>query len=150
MIAVGEKLLAAAREVSAYGLAAAHLGLDEPLVVISTSADANRRDYLLLYNPEVTAVATDTATGTEGSVSMPGIEVSVMRPIWADVAFDTPEGSCRTIRFESFVARVAQHEIDQMNGLFFLARVSRLKRDAAIRRFGKTAARCVSPTGPIS
>ena len=44
----------------------------------------------------------------------------------------------QTARFEGFAARVAQHEIDQMNGVFFLSRVSRIKRDTALRKFGKT------------
>lgn len=137
MLAAGKALLAAAQEVQAYGLAAAHLGLDEPLVVISTAVDRAKRDYVVLYNPEVVGVSDATASGTEGSVSMPGIEVAVTRPSWAEIAYDQDNGMRITSRFDGFVARVALHEIDQMGGVFFLQRVSKLKRDMALRRFQK-------------
>jgi peptide deformylase len=138
MLAAGERLMDAARSVQAYGLAAAHLGLDEPLVVISVASETTQRDYRLLYNPEIILAATETSTGPEGSVSLPGIEVPVERPIWVEVGFDDADGVPQTARFEGFVARVAQHEIDQMNGVFFLSRVSRIKRDTALRKFEKS------------
>lgn len=138
MIDAGAALLAATSEVQAYGLAAAHLGLIEPLVVVSVAADPAQRDYRILYNPEIVAVADETAAGAEGSVSMPGIEAPVARAVWAEIAFDDATGLRQSARFEGFVARVVQHEIDQMNGVFFLERISRIKRDTAIRKFAKS------------
>ena len=138
MLADGEALLEAARSVQAYGLAAAHLGLDQPMVVISVANDTTQRDYRVLYNPEVILASEDRAFGPEGSVSLPGIEVPVERATWVEVAYDNADGGRETARFEGFVARVAQHEIDQMNGIFFLARVSRIKRDTALRKFEKS------------
>ena len=137
MLATGAALLEAARSVQAYGLAAAHLGLEQPLVVISVGSDPSRRDYRVLYNPEVVLAAAETAMGAEGSVSLPGIEVTVARATWVDVAFDDAGAGRQTVRFDDFVARVAQHEIDQVNGIFFLQRLSRLKREAALRRWKK-------------
>ncbi|MFK4809363.1 peptide deformylase [Devosia sp. ZW T5_3] len=138
MLEAGDRLLAAAREAQAYGLAAAHLGENEPLVVMSMASDPAQRDYRLLYNPEIVAVAEETASGPEGSVSMPGIEVAVQRPVWAEIAYDDADGIRQRERLEGFVARVALHEIEQVNGIFFLSRVSRLKRDAALRKFDKS------------
>lgn len=138
MLRAGEALRSAAQEVSAYGLAAAHLGLVEPLVVMSVAEDRTLRDYRILYNPEVVLLSPETATDAEGSVSLPGIEVPVERSIWAEVAYDDADGIRQTARFEGFVARVAQHEIDQVNGIFFLSRISRLKRDTALRKFDKS------------
>ena len=138
MLAAGEHLLEAARSVQAYGLAAAHLGLDQPLVVINVASDPTQRDYRVLYNPEVVLASGDSSVGPEGSVSLPGIEVPVERATWVEIAYDNADGIRETARFEDFVARVAQHEIDQMNGVFFLARISRLKRDTALRKFEKS------------
>jgi peptide deformylase len=137
MLEAGAALLAAAADVQAYGLAAAHLGLNEPLVVVSM-ADAGRRDYRLLYNPEIVLVSDDTEIAAEGSVSMPGIEAPVSRASWAEVAWDDETGQRHSERFEGFIARIAQHEIDQVNGLFFLRRLSSVKRDTAIRKFRKS------------
>ena len=138
MLVAGRALLEAARDAQAYGLAAAHLGLEEPLVVISVAADSGQRDYRVLYNPEIVLASAETAPGAEGSVSLPGIEVPVERAIWVEVAHDDADGIRRTARFDGFVARVAQHEIDQVNGVFFLGRTSRLKRDTALRKFEKS------------
>lgn len=138
MLQAGERLLAAAKEAQAYGLAAAHLGENEPLVVMSMASDPAQRDYRLLFNPEIVAVAEETASGPEGSVSMPGIEVAVQRPVWAEIAYDDADGIRQRERLEGFVARVALHEIEQVDGIFFLSRVSRLKRDAALRKFDKS------------
>ncbi len=135
--ATAERLMAAATDAQAYGLAAAHIGEIEPLVVISIATDTSQRDYQALFNPEVTAMADTTQTGPEGSVSMPGIEAPIERPVWADITYDTTDGERVTSRFEGFVARCALHEIEQMNGIFFLSRLSRLKRDTAIRKFQK-------------
>ena len=136
--ATGAALLAAVSEVSAYGLAAAHIGQVEPLVVLSIAGDRNTRDYRVLYNPVVTSMASAVETGQEGSVSLPGIEVPVERPVWVEIAHDDDLGARQSMRLDGFAARVAQHEIDQMNGVFFLGRISRLKRDTALRKYAKS------------
>jgi peptide deformylase len=57
------------------------------------------------------------------------------------IAFDDDTGQGQELALSGFAARVAQHEIDQVNGVFFLTRISRLKREAAIRRFAKLGRR---------
>jgi len=141
MLEAGAALLVAARDVQAYGLAAAHLGLDEPLVVISVASDSKQRDYRVLYNPEIVLSSPESAVGPEGSVSLPGIEVPVERATWIEIACDDAEGERSRMRLDGFVARVAQHEIDQLQGMFFLNRVSRIKRETALRKFEKSQRR---------
>ena len=137
---VGADLLSAAQGAQAYGLAAAHIGEVAPVVVISLSDPASR-DYHVLYNPRILATDGPEVAGKEGSVSMPGIEVEVVRPEQVRIGFDDENGNPLETDLSGFAARVAQHEIDQMNGVFFLSRVSRLKRDAAIKRFAKLSRR---------
>lgn len=140
LLAVGERLEAAATAVKAYGLAAAHLGLVEPVAVVSLSTDPATRDYRVLYNPRVVQLSEDHAIDMEGSVSFPGVEVPVKRATWVDIAYDDAGGQRQAQRLEGFAARVAQHEIDQVNGLFFLRRLSSVKRDIALRKFHKSLA----------
>jgi peptide deformylase len=137
MRAAVEQLLAAAEAARAYGLAPGHIGLDEPIVVVSVANDTSRRDYRVMFNPFVVETSPETEMGTEGSVSLPGVEVAISRPVWAVIAYDTAAGERTTERVEGFVARCCLHEIEQMNGVFFLSRLSRLKRDAVLRRFKK-------------
>lgn len=136
--ALGARLREAAASAPADGLAAAHLGEPAPIIVMNLAADGAARDDLLLYNPRIIAVSAETESGVEGSVSMPGIEAEIVRPVWVDVAFQDEDGAELARRFTCFHARVAVHEIEQMQGLFFLQRVSRLKRDMLIRKFGKS------------
>lgn len=138
--AIGQRLLAAGMEAKAYGLAAVHIGEVAPIALVSISEPDNR-DYRLLYNPMVVSSSPEQEIGTEGSVSLPGIEVDVLRARSVDIAFDDENGSRQTLALSGFAARVAQHEIDQVNGIFFLSRVSRLKRDAALKRFAKLGRR---------
>ena len=134
--ATGARLLATAEHQRAYGLAATHIGQAEPVVVVSFGPPEGR-DYHLLYNPRILGLSAETAPGIEGSVSLPGIEVEIVRAISVSLAYDDQDGVGREITLSGFPARVAQHEIDQMNGIFFLEKLSRLKRDAALRRFRK-------------
>jgi peptide deformylase len=108
-------------------------------VVINAEPGAPASAYQLLYNPRIVAVADETASGEEGSVSLPGIRVEVERPIWAEISFMDEAGQPGTRRFDGFAARVALHEIEQMQGIFFLERVSRLKRERALKRAKKLA-----------
>ena len=134
---IGERLLAAAVSSNAYGLAAVHLGDVAPVVVISD--DTADRQHRLLFNPRVLAVSETAEKGAEGSVSLPGVRVEIARPVWADIAFMDAAGLPMTARFEGFAARVALHEIEQMQGIFFLDRVSRLKREMVLKKARKVA-----------
>lgn len=106
--------------------------------MISTSLDPDKREYLKLYNPEILSLGGDVVEGPEGSVSMPGLQVAVPRPSRARIAYDDDAGARHEIDLEGLPARIAQHEIDQVNGTFFLDRMSRLKRDMAIKRWKKS------------
>lgn len=140
LVAIGQRLLEAAKAANAYGLAAVHIGAVAPVVVMSSAADPGKRSYLVLYNPEITGLSEAMAPGTEGSVSMPGVEVEIVRAVWAEVAWDDEAGVRQEARFEGLPARIAQHEIDQVNGIFFLDKLSRLKRDMVLKRFRKRGA----------
>jgi peptide deformylase len=117
-----------------------HIGAVAPVAVISLSSEASQRDYLVLYNPEILWVGGGEATGPEGSVSMPGLQVDVPRPLMARIAYDDEAGARHEMELEGLPARIAQHEIDQVYGLFFLQRLSKLKRDIAIKRWKKSQA----------
>ncbi|WP_160194627.1 peptide deformylase [Devosia riboflavina] len=140
LLDVGRRLRAAAEEARAYGLAAVHIGIVAPVAVVSLG-DPTTRDYRVLYNPRVLSTDGPQELGPEGSVSMPGIEVEVLRGHSAVIAFDGEAGQGQELALSGFAGRVAQHEIDQVNGVFFLTKISRLKREAAIRRFAKLGRR---------
>jgi peptide deformylase len=130
LIATGQRLLEAAVEAGARGLAGAHIGL---LTGLTTDPES----YQLYFNPRVVELAVEVESDTESSVSSPGVLVKIERPIWVEIAFDDAGGTPRQARFDGFLARCALHEIEQMNGRFFLLNLSRLKREMALKKGAK-------------
>lgn len=110
------------------------------MAVISTAADPEKREYLVLYNPEILSLDGELLDGQEGSVSMPGLQVAVQRRYRARIGYDDESGTRHELDLEGLPARIAQHEIDQVRGVFFLERLSRLKRDMAVKRWKKAQA----------
>lgn len=118
----------------AIGLSACHIGVQQRLVAIRLADDALMRLYV---NPQILWTSPELKREQEGSVSMPGIAEEVERPAPIGLVWNTLSGAEERAEAEGFLAVVLQHEIDQLDGVFWLDRLSRLKRDRAIRRYGK-------------
>ena len=137
----GPELAAAASDiaetlgsVSAIGLAGPHVGISQRIVVVRLEPGAETRTYI---NPEIAWASDAVATHEEGSVSMPGARESITRPEHVRIRFRTLAGDAREHEAVGFEAAVLQHEIDQLDGIFWIDRLSRLKRDRLIKRYRK-------------
>jgi peptide deformylase len=75
----------------------------------------------------------------EGSVSMPGATDEVTRPRAIRFRYQDGEGAVHEDAAEGFLAICIQHEIDQLDGIFWLQRLSRLKRDRLVKKWAKTS-----------
>ena len=120
--------------VAAVGLTASHLGDLRRLVVIRLEPGAEPRTYV---NPELVWTSPARAVHTEGSVSMPGVTEAVERSAVVKVRYQDLSGAVYEEEAQGFRAACLQHEIDQLNGMFWLERLSRLKRERAIKRLAK-------------
>ena len=121
-------------EVSAIGLTAPHIGVPVRVVVIRMTPEADRRVYV---NPVILWTSPETATHDEGSVSMPGVRERITRPAALRFGYRNLDGMAHEETAEGFSAAVIQHEIDQLDGVFWIDRLSRLKRERLLKRFGK-------------
>lgn len=135
--AIGTRLLAATEAAKAYGLAAIHIGALAPVAVISVAEDPAQRDYRVLYNPVIRSTSGALVAGPEGSVSLPGVEVEISRPEMAVIGFDESEGLSQELTLTGWPVRIALHEIEQVNGIYFLSHLSRLKREMALKKARK-------------
>ena len=77
----------------------------------------------------------------EGSVSMPGVNDEVQRHARVRIDYQDVDGVMQTEESDGLRAVCHQHEIDQLNGLFWINRLSRLKRERLIKRFEKMSRR---------
>ncbi len=68
---------------------------------------------------------------------MRGISEEVERPARVRVRFQDLDGGIQEVDADGLLGVCFQHEIDQLDGIFWLNRLSRLKRDRAIKRYGK-------------
>ena len=93
---------------------------------------------LTYINPEVVSQSTQTMRHMEGSVSMPGFTDEVERPSEIEVRFQDISGGEHRQAAEGFHAICIQHEIDQLDGIFWLKRLSKLKRDRLVKKWEKS------------
>jgi peptide deformylase len=119
---------------SAIGLTAPHIGVLQRVFVTRMSAEAGLRTYV---NPVIVRASAETATHDEGSVSMPGIRERITRPAEIRIRYSDPDGAVHEDEAGGFEAAVLQHEVDQLDGIFWIDRLSRLKRDRLSKRFAK-------------
>lgn len=134
LAALASDLLDTMRAAPGIGITAPHIGVLQRLTVIELDAKAGVKIYV---NPEITWSSADTISHAEGSVSMPGISEDVVRPSQVRVRYQTLLGEVKEDEAGGLLSICLQHEIDQLDGIFWLQRLSRLKRDRAIKRFAK-------------
>jgi peptide deformylase len=132
--ACGADLLDTLRHAQALGITAPHIGLPLQLVVIQLGEAASARFYV---NPRIASASAETARHEEGSVCMPGFTETLERPARVRVAYQDLEGRLHAEDAEGLLAACHQHEIDQLDGIFWIDRLSRLKRERLLKRYSK-------------
>jgi peptide deformylase len=118
------------------GITAPHIGISLRVVVLDLDANDGARTYV---NPEITWASPEMIMHQEGSVSMPGVHDEIRRHARVRISFRDVDGHAETEESSGLRAVCHQHEIDQLNGMFWIQRLSRLKRERLVKRFGKVA-----------
>ncbi|MCV9965419.1 peptide deformylase [Pararhizobium sp. BT-229] len=134
LAALAGDLLDTMRAAPGIGITAPHIGILQRLTVIELDPASAPKTYV---NPTIIWSSEDTISHVEGSVSMPGITDDVIRPKRVRIRYQTLTGEITEEEADGLLSVCLQHEIDQLNGLFWLQRLSRLKRERAIKRFSK-------------
>ncbi len=110
------------------GLAACQVGVCRRIIVIDVSPMDPRHGLLALINPEIVS-AEGEVDSEEGCLSVPDFVEKVKRREKIRVRGFSPEGTGVEIEGEGILAIALQHEIDHLNGIVILDRISRLKRE---------------------
>jgi len=127
-------LLETMHAVPGIGITAPHIGVFLRVVVLDLDANEGARTYV---NPEIEWASSETILHREGSVSMPGVNDEVERHARVRIRYQDVYGNMRTEESDGLRAVCHQHEIDQLDGMFWIGRLSRLKRERLIKRFEK-------------
>jgi len=112
------------------GLAATQVGILHRLLVYRAYADD---PLTVLVNPEIQWQSEERETAEEGCLSLPGVHVQVERAAAVRVSAKDERGQDIEVEAEGLDARVIQHEMDHLDGVLILDRVSREERKEAMR-----------------
>jgi len=126
-------LLDTMRAAPGIGITAPHVGVSLRLVVLEL-APGDVRTYA---NPVLDGVSRETIRHVEGSVSMPGVTDELERHAHVRVRYHDLDGVEHVEEANGLLAVCHQHEIDQLDGVFWIQRLSKLKRDRLIKRYDK-------------
>ena len=124
------------------GLAAPQIGLALRLFVVDVPEEHTEEGEeglrAAVVNPRIVAVSEETEKAPEGCLSIPGLEGVVDRPVSVEVEAADVHGD--PVRFEAsgLVARALQHEIDHLDGVLFIDRLSTLKRKMLLKKWKKS------------
>lgn len=131
-----DELYNAMRAAPGVGITAAHVGELIRLVVLDLPELGGRKTFV---NPEILSLSAETMEHVEGSVCMPGMTETVVRPRLALIRYQNLDGSTTQEEMRDFAAICMQHEIDQLDGIFWIQRLSRLKRERLLKKWQKAS-----------
>jgi peptide deformylase len=109
------------------GLAANQIGVLQRVLVVDVPLDEGERAAHALVNPVVRRRA-GSQNGEEGCLSIPGIWEEVTRAERVLVSALDEEGRPFELEADGYLARAIQHEVDHLDGVLFVDRLSLLKR----------------------
>jgi peptide deformylase len=106
------------------GLAAPQIGEPVQLLVIDLEIEDPSSPPLILINPEIASVGGSLCTYEEGCLSIPGVYLDVVRPSVVEVSYRDDMGRPKRMKADGLMARCIQHEMDHLNGVLFVDRVT--------------------------
>ena len=110
------------------GLAATQVGILKRLIIVDIGEDDDETyEPLVLFNPELMGFDGEIVV-EEGCLSIPDVTAEVKRPEIIVVEGIDVQNEPMRIEADGLLARVLQHEIDHLNGVLFIDRISGLKR----------------------
>ena len=120
------------------GLAAPQIGVSLRVIVVDLSVGEDDTQLIKLVNPEFVEREGEQRA-EEGCLSVPGYAASPLRPARVVVKGRDPDGKERVYTGTDLLARAFCHEIDHIDGLLFVDRLTPLKRDLLKRKLRKKA-----------
>lgn len=143
---IDERIVKLAREMAetmykapGIGLAAPQVGVSERLIVVDLSSGEEKDGLITIVNPEI-VLAEGEIEFEEGCLSVPDLNEKVTRSDRVVVRGLDLEGKEIEIEGHELMAVALQHEIDHLDGVLFIDRISRLKRSRYITRRKKDLA----------
>jgi peptide deformylase len=122
------------------GLAGPQVGVAKRVIVVDVNDEGGEKlGPFALLNPRVVEAGAELDKHEEGCLSIPNVTGVVERPWHVVVEGLDRRGEPVTLEADGMLARCLQHEIDHLDGVLFIDRLSPLKRNMLLRRYRKQA-----------
>ena len=122
------------------GLAAPQVGLSKRIIVIDAERDdegSTAGNPMFFINPEIIFKSQEKICGIEGCLSVPEQRAEVERFAEIEIRYLDRQGKEQKLHADGFLAIVLQHEIDHLDGILYIDRISRLKRQMLVKKLEK-------------
>ncbi len=121
------------------GLAAPQVGVSKRIVVIDVSGaeEGAEKSPIFLVNPEIVWHSDEKGCHFEGCLSVPEQRAEVERYLQVRVHYLDYDGKEQEILADELLAIALQHEIDHLDGILYIDRISRLKRQMLLKKLQK-------------
>jgi len=151
--AFAEEMFEAMLDDDGIGLAAPQVGVSRAFLVIGMPVDEEDGDRpkvvkMAFANPEIVDAQGEIAM-EEGCLSLPGIREEVTRAEWIRVKYQDLSGAPMEIVADGLLARVLQHEIDHLNGILIIDRLSPARRSLLKGQLEKLAKKQEKMESPV-
>jgi peptide deformylase len=124
-----ERMLRMMQDANGVGLAANQIGIIRRVFVFQPDADT---EPVAVVNPEIVERSDESVSDEEGCLSMQGVQVPVERALTVRLEGRDPEGGDISLDLSELGARVAQHELDHLDGVLILDRTTEEARREAL------------------
>jgi peptide deformylase len=131
--ALSVDLLDTMRAAPGIGITGPHIGESWRITVLELAPGEVR----IYVNPQITWQSDEMQPHEEGSISMPGAAETIERPARVRVTYQDLDGTQKTEEADGLLAVCLQHELDQLDGMFWTQRLSRLKREMLVKKWEK-------------
>ncbi len=121
------------------GLAAPQIGVSRRVCVLDLQdKDDPEGGRWVFVNPVIVESSEEEDKASEGCLSIPEMEEIVTRPVRVTVRGFDAEGQAIEVEADGLLARALQHEIDHLDGILFIDRLSTYKRRALLKKWKKS------------
>lgn len=119
------------------GLAANQINITKRVFVMGSYGIPGFPAPFALFNPKIIESSQEQILDKEGCLSYPGLYLLVKRPTWVVAEYQDSKGTIREIKIDGYLSKCFQHELDHLDGICFVDKVSRLKLNLAMKKLGK-------------
>ena len=119
------------------GLAANQIGLTKRVFVMGSNNIEGFPLPFAVFNPKILESSQELSLDQEGCLSYPNLWLNIKRPEMIVVEYQTSKGDTITAEMNGLISRCFQHELDHLDGVCFVDKVSKLKLQLAMKKLRK-------------